>query len=205
MLIKEARIVRGRHSIKRVLRHGAQFGPSPSPSRLTTKHPNQTLAIWRIQRACPLANRGCCSTVLLSFEIAHRCRSSSCGPSPPADFLRNFGMGVSQPREHPGRLCCERKEVKEHEAYQSPTAEAGGTNRTRWLRLWKWRQPRLQGPRLQERGVQVSCIPWCNQTQGATRRQLHSARLVVLSRTISGWRKTTRHPYYSTPLSRRKS
>ena len=65
------------------------------------------------------------------------------------------------------RLPCERKEVKEHEAYQSPTAEAGGTDRTRRLRLWKRRQPQeRQEPRLQEPRLQISRPRWCNQTQG---------------------------------------
>ena len=77
------------------------------------------------------------------------------------------------------RLPCERKEVKEHEAYQSPTAEAGGTDRTRRLRLWKRRQPRLQESWLQEpRTHQASVALW---TPGG-------------SRTNRGWRKRPRRP-----------
>src|SRR5439155_1273415 len=95
------------------------------------------------------------------------------------------------------RLPCERKEVKEHETYQSPTAEAGGTDRTRRLRLWKRRQPQerqeRQEPWLQEPRLQVSRPRWCNQTQGT-----HQASVALWtpggSRTNRGWRKRPRRP-----------
>ena len=93
------------------------------------------------------------------------------------------------------RLPCERKEVKEHETYQSPTAEAGGTDRTRRMRLWKRRQPQeRQEPRLQEPRLQVSRPRWCNQTQGT-----HQASVALWtpggSRTNRGWRKRPRPLY----------
>src|SRR5437667_7069589 len=101
------------------------------------------------------------------------------------------------PEDTPRRLRCERKEVKKHEAYQSPTAEAGGTDRTRRLRLWKRRQPQeRQEPRLQEPRLQVSRPRWCNQTQGTHQASVHSGRLVVLSRAIRGSRKRLRSPTY---------
>src|SRR5437588_2133523 len=102
------------------------------------------------------------------------------------------------------RLPCERKEVKEHEAYQSPTAEAGGTDRTRRLRLWKRRQPRLQEPWLQEPRLQVSCTRWCNQTQGT-----HQASVALWtpggSRTNRGWRKRSRPPLLRIPRFLRRN
>src|SRR5438552_2325802 len=102
------------------------------------------------------------------------------------------------------RLPCERKEVKEHEAYQSPTAEAGGTDRTRRLRLWKRRQPRLQESWLQEPRLQVSCTRWCNQTQGT-----HQASVALWtpggSRTNRGWRKRSRPPLLRIPRFLRRN
>src|SRR5438094_7302478 len=50
-----------------------------------------------------------------------------------------------------------------YEAYQSPTAEAGGAHRSLRVFLWHWRnrrqpqEPRLQEPRLQEPRLQVKC------------------------------------------------